>query len=149
MPWDVVRYADKLPKRYLNPNSETSKKKEARRQHRYPPEKNEVTVSMPCIVVDMHGIIVTWYLPGILTNFRQAGLFTLSDGSDRSKKSDIFQNAMLTARERLGPLLDIPQNPRSWRDNPEYFHLGDGPQGSENLSPGWFQQGHDVSASAH
>jgi hypothetical protein len=149
MPWDVVRYADTLPKTYINPGSETSKKKEARRQRRYPPEKNKATVSMPCVVVDMHGIIVTWYLPGILTKFRQAGLFTQSDGSDRSRKSDVFQNAMLTAREKLGPLLNIPQNSRSWRDNSEYFRQGNGPQGSANLSPGWFQQGHDVSASVH
>ena len=143
-----MRYSDGLPKNSPNPESETSKKKEAARRRRYPPEKKTVTVSMPCVVVDMHGIILTWYLPGILTKIRQACLFSLSDGSDRSRKSDVSQNAMLTAREKLGSLLNIPRNSPSWRDNSEFFHQGDGPQGSANLSPGWFQKGYDVSASA-
>ena len=56
---------------------------------------------------------------------------------------------MLTVREKLGPLLNIPQNSPSWRDNLEFFHRGDGPQGSVNLSPGWFQKGYDVSASVY
>src|SRR5712691_1867902 len=54
---------------------------------------------------------------------------------------------MLTAREKLRPLLKVPQSGRSWRDSLNYFHSGEGPQGSVNLSPTWFQQGHDMSDS--
>jgi hypothetical protein len=67
----------------------------------------------------------------------------------RSRKSNAFQNAMLAAREKLRPLLKIGQSGSSWRGKVKYFHPGgEGPQGSANLSPAWFQQGHDVSASA-
>jgi hypothetical protein len=53
---------------------------------------------------------------------------------------------MLAAREKLRPLLDMSQGGSSWRDDPKYFHSGDGPKGSVNFSPAWFQQGHDVGA---
>ena len=34
----------------------------------------------------------------------------------------------------------------AWRDDVNHFHSeGEGPQGLVNLSPGWFQKGHDVS----
>jgi hypothetical protein len=34
----------------------------------------------------------------------------------------------------------------TWRDDVNNFHSeGAGPQGVVNLSPGWFQKGHDVS----
>jgi len=35
--------------------------------------------SRPCIIVDIYGNILTWYLPGILEDSRQVGLFALSD----------------------------------------------------------------------
>src|SRR5580698_30725 len=57
---------------------------------------------------------------------------------------------MLAAQEKLHPLLKLPQSGtgRSWRDELEIFRAGgEGPLGSVNLSPAWFQQGHDVGAS--
>jgi hypothetical protein len=56
---------------------------------------------------------------------------------------------MLTAREKLGRLLKIPEGCSIWRDDIKYYHLDEDPHGSVNFSPGWFAQGHDVSASAH
>jgi len=55
---------------------------------------------------------------------------------------------MLAAREKLRPLLEKSLKSRStWHDDMKKFHLGgEGPQGSVNLSPTWFQQGQDVSA---
>lgn len=38
---------------------------------------NKVTLSKPCIIHDMHGVVLTWYLPGILNDSRQVGLFNL------------------------------------------------------------------------
>ncbi|KAH9983365.1 hypothetical protein BJV77DRAFT_966873 [Russula vinacea] len=87
--WDAARYAERAPKNTVNlqksgtkggKNSGTkaSKLKEASMKRLYPP-LNEVIVSEPCIIVDMHGIIMAWYLPGILKDSRQEHLFTLSD----------------------------------------------------------------------
>jgi hypothetical protein len=57
---------------------------------------------------------------------------------------------MLAAQEKLHPLLKMLQLGSSWREDQEHFHSGgEGPQGWVNLSPAWFQQGHDVSASVN
>ena len=146
--WDITRYADRLPKTNTKPGNDASKANEASLRQRYPP-LNGATASIPCIIVDMDGVILTWYLPGILTDSRQVGLFALSNISDRSEKPDDSQNAMLTAREKLRPLMKRPKKSGSWRNNSKNFLTGKGLQGSVNLSPGWFPLGHDVSASAH
>src|SRR5260370_38944359 len=100
---------------------------------------------MPCIIVDIQGIIMAWYLPGILIDSRQVGLFPLSDCR---RKSDTSQNAMLAVQEKLLLLLKVSESGSSWHDDQENFYFrGEGPQGSVNLSPTWFQQGHDVSTS--
>ena len=75
--WDITRYADKLPKKNLKPGTEVSIRKEKSLRKKYPPLKKEVTVSAPCIVVDWHGVILAWYLPGILSNYRRVSLFHL------------------------------------------------------------------------
>jgi len=143
--WDVTRYAERLPRKPSKSGTKASNEREASLKRRYPP-LNEVTTSMPCIIVDMQGIIMAWYLPRILTNSRQVSLFTLSN---HSGKPDTSQSAMLVARGKLLPLLGMSQGGSSWHDDPKYFHSGEGPQGSVNLSPTWFPQGHDVSTSAH
>jgi hypothetical protein len=135
-----------LPKKPSKSGTKASHEKEASLRRRYPP-LDGFTASLPCIIVDMQGIILAWYLPGILTDSRQVSLFTLSN---RNGKHDASQNAMLLARERLRPLLEKSlRGGGTWRDKMEHFHSGEGPQGSVNLSPAWFQQGHDVSASEY
>jgi len=75
------------------------------------------------------------------------GLFALSN---HNRKPDNFYNAMLVAQEKLHPLLEKSlQCGSTWHDDLKNFHLGEGPQGLVNLSPAWFQQGHDVSAPIH
>jgi hypothetical protein len=69
---DAERYASKLPKKNIYGDSNAKKNREASLRRQYPP-LNEVKVSRPCIIVDMHGVIVTWYLPGILSDSRQVG----------------------------------------------------------------------------
>ncbi len=143
--WDVTHYAERLLRKPSKSGTKASNEREASLKWQYPP-LNEVTTSMPCIIVDMQGIIMAWYLPGILTNSRQVSLFTLSN---RSGKPDTSQSAMLVVQGKLLPLLGMSQGGSSWHDDPKYFRSGEGRQGSVNLSPTWFPQGHDVSASAH
>ena len=143
--WDATCYADMLPKNPSNRETQTAKTKEARLKLRYPPlDRNMETTS--CIIVDMHGIILTWYLPGILSDSRQVSLLLLSDISG---VPDTSQNAMLAAGKKLHPLLNGPKDGGYWRNDPKYFNpKGEDPLGSIDLSPAWFPQGHDVSASA-
>ncbi len=146
MGWDITRYAEKLPKKPFKPGTKSSKEKEASLRLQYPP-LNGATASAPCIIVDIDGIILAWYLPGILSDFRQVGLLRLSD---RSNKPDVFQKAMLKAREKLRTSLKIPKTGSSWRDDIKYYHpVGAAPVGSVNLSTAWFQQGRGVSPSMY
>jgi hypothetical protein len=82
-----------------------------------------------------------------IKRFETGGLAPLSN---YGRTIDASQNSMLMARETLRPLIKIPQSGSSWRGDERYFHLGEeGPSGLANLSPAWFQQGRDVSASKH
>jgi len=80
-----------------------------------------------------------------LEKFKTGGLTPLSD---HIQKSDASQSAMLDAWKKLSPLLNLPKTGSSWHEDTIYFQ-GEGPKGSVNLSPAWFQQGHDVSTSIH
>jgi hypothetical protein len=65
--WDATCYVEILLKNPLKPGTKVSNKKEASLRWQYPP-LNEVVASSPCIIVDIQGIILAWYLLGILTN---------------------------------------------------------------------------------
>ena len=145
MEWDVTCYAEMLPKKPSKSGTKASNEKEASLRWWYP-LLNGDTASLPCIIVDMQGIILAWYLSGILTDSRQVGLFALSDSNG---KPDANQNSMLVAREKLRLLLEkLLHCSSTWHNDLKNFHPGEGLQGSVNLSPAWFQQGHDVSASS-
>ena len=111
------------------------------------PPLDRVTMSGPCIIVDMQGIILTWYLPGVLEDFRQVGLFTLSN---HSSTADTYQSAIMAATEKLNSLLEIRSNSGgSWRSDPELYYSGtQAPGGFVNISPAWYQLGHEVSVPA-
>ena len=109
-----------------------AKEKEGSLKEQYHPLE-AVIASTLCIIVDMQGIILAWYLPGILSDSRQVGLFSLSD---HSRKLDVSQNSMLMAQKKLHPLITIPRSSSSWHNDLEKFPPGgEGPQGLVNLSP--------------
>ena len=154
--WDAERYASRLPKKASNKETKASQKRERSLRKRYPP-LNGVEVSKPCIIVDMHGVILAWYLPGILKNSRQVGMLNLSN---HGSKPDTFQSEIMAATEKLYPMLEKKRKKKSkcgtstntgasWRTDPKLFHSGtQAPKGSINISPAWFQQAHEVSVSA-
>jgi hypothetical protein len=67
--------------------------------------------------------------------------------TDHNMKYDVFQREMMGATEKLNPLLGKHQRGASWRVDPEIYRPATmtAPQGLLNLSPAWFQQGHEVS----
>ena len=68
---------------------------------------------------------------------------------NHSVSPDTSQNSMLEARQNLLPLFKTsPTSSGSWRYDSMNYRQGAGPQGGVDLSPAWFQQAHDVSASA-
>ncbi len=113
-----------LLKKPLKSETKASNEKEASLRRRYPP-LNKVMASLPCIIVNMQGIILAWYLSEILTDFRQMSLFALSNCY---RKHDASQNAMLVAQEKLHLLLEkLLQCGSTWCDNLKIFHSGEGP----------------------
>jgi hypothetical protein len=66
--------------------------------------------------------------------------------SDQQIKYNVFQREMMAATEKLHPLIGNCKGGSSWRDGTGLFPSGtEGPRGLLNLSPAWFQQGHEVS----
>jgi hypothetical protein len=79
--WDFSRYLDELPKQptFLDEGKSPAtvpRSKEIRLLEKYPP-LNWVRISKPCIIIDKQGIIMLWYLPGILNEPRQVGPINL------------------------------------------------------------------------
>jgi hypothetical protein len=67
--WDAERYALRLNPRQDGMNKEM----EAGLSKNYRPLfQHNRFLSEPMIIVDVHGNILVWYLPGILTTGRQA-----------------------------------------------------------------------------
>lgn len=53
---------------------------------------------------------------------------------------------MMAATERLySSLTKDETSGNNWRNDPENYYTGELPSGSINISPAWFQQGHEVS----
>jgi hypothetical protein len=142
--WDITCYAEWLPKKSLQLGTKASHAKEVSLRQQYP-LLNGVMASTPCIIVDMQGIILAWYLPGILTDSRQVSLV---GQSNHSRKPDGIQSAMLVAQEKLCLLLKMLPSSSSWHDNLSNFHSGEDLNGLVTLLPGWFPQGHDMSTLA-
>ena len=63
--------------RPMNFKYKATKIREAALMRRYPPDDSDLTVSSPRIIQDMHGNIITWYLPGILNDSRKVHLLIL------------------------------------------------------------------------
>jgi hypothetical protein len=74
MKWDVTRYSEKVPNGATKLETKASLAREASLKKRYPPG-NTHAISSPCIITDAHGMIMAWYLPGILKDSRQVGQF--------------------------------------------------------------------------
>jgi hypothetical protein len=90
----------------------------------------------------MQGVILAWYLPGILESSRQVSVFTCSI----TVTYLVFQNEMLAAMKKLDEILCKPNSTGPWCRNNEYFNPeAEGPLGVLDVSPACFQQGHDVS----
>jgi hypothetical protein len=99
--WDVTRYADKLRQTTVNSGTKAGQAAEASLRRRYPLLNGSVAsapISRPCIVVDMQGIILVWYLPRILKDSRKVSFSALSDFWF---EYDACQREMMVAMEKL------------------------------------------------
>lgn len=157
MRWDVTRYAEKIPKNAANSQSKAGQDAEASLRKRYPPLDDSkvgsalgsavgVPFSRPCIVVDMQGIILAWYLPGVLNDSRQVSFSVLSE---RRVQYTACQREMMAAAGKLTKSRNKrPSESKagtSWRINSRNFPKeAEGPQLALNLVAAWFEQGHAV-----
>jgi hypothetical protein len=61
MEWDVQRFADRVKKKRVKA---TDKADDTLKKYFDQPDSMEF--SEPCTFIDMHGVIMVWYLPGVL-----------------------------------------------------------------------------------
>ena len=73
--WDVTHYSDRVSRKLANSGTQTAKKAEASLRKSYPPCMVAEIISKPSIIVDMHGTILAWCLPGMLKDSWQVSAF--------------------------------------------------------------------------
>ena len=141
--WDAKCYLQKLPKTSFKEGSKAAVNSRASLRKQYPPLPADDVNSCPCIIVDMHGVILAWYLPGALSKYRQVGLLFI--GSRKHFKSS--QGKMMAATEKLKSPLSKSLTGTCWRSKSSLFRESiQVPTGVLNFSSGWFEQGHAVSS---
>ncbi|KAG1759796.1 hypothetical protein EV702DRAFT_1053685, partial [Suillus placidus] len=116
------RLADVLIKAYKNP-------KRGKLLERCPPgHEGKKLVDKPATILDASSAIIAWYLPDAL--------------------SDTTQKEMREATDLLAPSLEKSvKADGNWRTHQKWFkqdseNVGSAP-GCINISPAWFQQGHE------
>ncbi|KAG1726801.1 uncharacterized protein EDB91DRAFT_1254172 [Suillus paluster] len=123
---DIARYSKLISLKDTGHNEEREKKL----LDRCPPgHEGTKFVNMPATVLDVTGAIIMWYLPGALM--------------------DTTQEEIWKASQLLTPTLERSVKVSgSWRTNEEWFGQGSGSgditAGCINISPAWFQQGHET-----
>jgi hypothetical protein len=72
IPWDAVRYCDRLS---IHENGRNETREEVL-LNAYPPPsaESDKILDAPGIIIDMHGVILAWYLPEVLPAERQVCL---------------------------------------------------------------------------
>ena len=116
---------------------------------RYPVDENykDLLITEPAIIIDRHGRIVAWYLPGALSNSRQVRLENpiTKVTIDFVHRQALIWTAAVNADESFAGSLGADGS--SWRSDAGCFKAFGtcSPQpGNINLSPAWFQQARDV-----
>jgi hypothetical protein len=143
--WDADRYADMLGSR-LTGQSETL---EAALDKRYPIDLNNKDrhINIPCVVTDRNGKVLFWYLPDALMPERKVcGIVVIPV---ISRLTPVVQEATWQSLLNLeqyfkgsvgGPNSTWRVNAGNFKDPAECKPV----PGNINLSPAWFQQGHEV-----
>ncbi|KAG1893048.1 uncharacterized protein F5891DRAFT_1196938 [Suillus fuscotomentosus] len=126
---DIIRYNEALTKRESGLNDA----REEALLAKFPPAER-ILLDRPSVVIDAGCRIILWYLPGALNWSLQRDMFTATVGMGK-----LLQQSMTTSKTSTGKTT-------KWRTNTSYFHPSKEPgliPGCINLSPCWFQQGHE------
>jgi hypothetical protein len=145
---DVIRYNEALAKRESGLNDSHEEALLAK----FPPAKRLV-LDRPSVVIDSGYRIILWYLPGALHWSLQVGTglcwnFTILI---RRRQRDMY-NATIGMGNLLKQSITTGKTSTGqsskWRTHSSNFYAAQEPQltpGCINISPCWFQQGHEVS----
>ncbi|KAG1870581.1 hypothetical protein DFJ58DRAFT_837333 [Suillus subalutaceus] len=126
MPIDIARYSKLISPKDTGRNEE----REEKLLERCPPgHEGTKLIDIPATILDASGAIIAWYLPDALT--------------------DATHNEIWAASDLLAPMLEQSiKLDGIWRTNQQWFTPSSENDvltpGCVNLSPAWFQQGHEV-----
>ncbi|KAG0691743.1 hypothetical protein DFH29DRAFT_1010305 [Suillus ampliporus] len=125
MPIDIARYSKLISPKDTGHNEE----REEKLLQRCPPgHEGTKLVEIPTTILDVSGAIIAWYLPDALTDATQKEIWAASD--------------------LLAPMLEESVKvDGNWRTNQRWFKPSSEDDvltpGCINVSPAWFQQGHE------
>ncbi|KAG0693129.1 hypothetical protein DFH29DRAFT_1007633 [Suillus ampliporus] len=125
MPIDIARYSKLISPKDTGHNEE----REEKLLQRCPPgHEGTKLVEIPATILDVSGAIIAWYLPDALTDATQKEIWAASD--------------------LLAPMLEESiKVDGNWRTNQRWFKPSSEDDvltpGCINVSPAWFQQGHE------
>jgi hypothetical protein len=144
--WDADRYSSRLGQKPTGFN--TAKEAALMRRHPVlfdPP----ITANTPLHVQDCHGRILCWYLPDALTPTRQVCGYLLNGTSNFDSCPQLIIAESLKHMNILLSRSMSSSAKKNWRTDPALFRAkhecSSIMPGTVELSPAWFQQGHDVS----
>ncbi|KAG1798400.1 hypothetical protein EV424DRAFT_1546255 [Suillus variegatus] len=126
---DVIRYNEALAKRESGLNDSHEEALLAK----FPPAERLV-LERPSVVIDAGYRIILWYLPGALNWSVQRDMYTATIGMGNLLKQSITSGKTSTGQAS------------KWRTHSTNFYASQEPQlkpGCINISPCWFQQGHE------
>ena len=139
--WDVQRYADRINPRNTGIGADH---REEALSHMFKPVDNAPALEiMPCTITDRHHRLLLWYLPNILRSERQVNAALCN--ARRCLQPP--QQSMFADLRQIEAVLKINHSqPTNWRNGPEFYRPVEGglKPGTMNISPAWFEQGHEV-----
>jgi hypothetical protein len=118
---------------------------------KFPPGHDTPYLNVPAAIMDRKDVVIAWYIPDALTPEIQVSS-EYSHSLNDCIRVHMFQGDILNAtklmEEEMQNSIQSDHNGRaSWRCSEGLFSdtSGELPAGCINVSPAWFQQGHEVS----
>lgn len=112
------------------------------------PSDHYAVMDTPTMLVDDEEHIIAWYLPGLLSPANQVR-FGRPKAVNLTPHQELIWKHTEHLRHTLGSSITTCADGEPWRTNTMYFRSDAELKGSMNISPGWFQQGYNVSPPYH
>lgn len=148
VPWDAVRYADRITPKMTGRNREA----ELELRMRFKPVSHgePLVLDKPATLVDSHGVILAWYMPNLISLRKQVSTLNFISQVDLMIDPASQEEIWKTCRhlDCTMPQTIKTKSGKGWRTDADLFRHPDSCHSSVpgllDFSPAWFMQAHDV-----